>query len=160
MGFTIRPVTPEDRDWLRQIVTELLGGIPIVTPSGRYAPESLPGFVAVQDGVRVGLLNYHIAGDRCEVVTLASLRPGAGIGTALMEAARRVAVQQGCRRLWLVTTNDNLNALRFYQKRGFLLVALYRNAMDQVRRIKPAVPLVGLDGIPLRDMIELEMPLV
>jgi hypothetical protein len=27
--------------------------------------------------------------------------------------------------------------------------------MDDVRRLKPAVPLTGIDGIPLRDMITL-----
>jgi hypothetical protein len=57
----------------------------------------------------------------------------------------------------LVTTNDNLNALRFYQKRGFVLVAVHRNALEVSRKLKPEIPLVGMDSIPLRDEIELEM---
>jgi DNA-3-methyladenine glycosylase I len=72
---------------------------------------------------------------------------------------KKVARQSGCRRLWLVTTNDNLNALRFYQKRGFALVAVHRNALEISRKLKPEIPLIGADGIPLRDEIELEITL-
>lgn len=56
-----------------------------------------------------------------------------------------------------LSPDDNLNALRFYQKRGFVLVAIYRNALDIARKLKPEIPLIGNDGIPLRDEIELEM---
>ncbi len=50
-----------------------------------------------------------------------------------------------------------MNALRFYQKRGFVLVAIHRDALDISRKLKPEIPLIGNDGIPLRDEIELEM---
>jgi RimJ/RimL family protein N-acetyltransferase len=75
----------------------------------------------------------------------------------LIDTAKQRARQAGCQRLWLITTNDNLTALRFYQKRGFTLAALHRNALKQSRKIKPEIPLVGNHGIPLRDEIELEM---
>jgi hypothetical protein len=52
-----------------------------------------------------------------------------------------------------------MNALRFYQKRGFVLVAVHRNALEQSRKLKPEIPLIGDDEIPLRDEIELEMML-
>ncbi len=81
----------------------------------------------------------------------------ARIGTALIDAVKDVATMAHCKRLWLITANDNMAALRFYQKRGFLLVAVYRNAVEQSRRLKPEIPLVGIDGIPLRDEIELEL---
>jgi hypothetical protein len=61
--------------------------------------------------------------------------------------------------LWLITTNDDLRALGFYQKRGMSLVMVYRNAMDLARKLKPQIPLVGLNCIPFRDEIELEMVL-
>lgn len=77
----------------------------------------------------------------------------------MVEAAKGWARQQGCERLWLVTTNDNVDALRFYQKRGFALVRLYRRAIENSRRLKPGIPLVGAYGIPIRDEIELEMVL-
>ena len=83
----------------------------------------------------------------------------AGIGTALIDAVKDVATMARCKRLWLITTNDNMAALHFFQKRGFMLVAVYPNALEQSRKLKPEIPLIGIDGIPLRDEIELEMPL-
>jgi GNAT superfamily N-acetyltransferase len=107
----------------------------------------------------VGLVTYNIEGESCEVVTIDSIRPSSGVGTALIEAVRDIAIKSRCERLWLITTNDNLNALRFYQKWGFVLVAVHRNALDVSRKLKPEIPLIGDDGIPLRDEIELEMML-
>lgn len=122
-----------------------------------YRPAGLPGFLAAWDGESAGVVTYHLEGDACEIVTLDSLRPGQGIGTALIEAVRAVAAEAGCRRLWLITTNDNLHALGFYQKRGFRLVAIHAGAVDQARKLKPAIPRLGSDGIPIRDELELEI---
>jgi GNAT superfamily N-acetyltransferase len=120
----------------------------------------MPGFVAVDTGgAWVGLITYRLAATECEVISLNSLRPGVGIGSALIGAVREIARQNGCCRLWLMTTNDNMNALHFYQKRGFVLAALYPDALAEARRLKPEIPLTGFDGIPLRDEIELEMTL-
>ncbi|MFP3471139.1 GNAT family N-acetyltransferase, partial [Micrococcus sp. SIMBA_144] len=62
----------------------------------------------------------------------------------------------GCSRITLITTNDNLAALKFYQKRGFVMTAIHRNAVEKARKIKPEIPLIGNDGIPIRDEIQLE----
>jgi GNAT superfamily N-acetyltransferase len=124
-----------------------------------YYPEKLPGFIADIDGKWVGLLTYEIGNRECEVVTLNSTSGGMGIGSGLLEAVRKVAISAGCKRLWLITTNDNTRALRFYQKRGFRLVALYPNQLEKSRLLKPEIPVVGMDGIPLRDEIELEISL-
>ena len=82
---------------------------------------------------------------------------GRGIGTALLEAVKEVAVTLECQRMWLITTNDNLPALRFYQKRGFTRVQVYPNAVERSRQLKPDIPLAGQHGIPIRDEIELEL---
>jgi GNAT superfamily N-acetyltransferase len=124
-----------------------------------YYPEKLPGFVADIDGKWVGLLTYEIRNWECEVVTINSTSETLGIGSGLLEAVRKVAISAGCKRLWLITTNDNTRALRFYQKRGFRLVALYPNQLEKSRLLKPEIPVVGMDGIPLRDEIELEISL-
>lgn len=102
------------------------------------------------------MVTYHVGGNQCEIVSLDSVYPNRGIGTALLQAVRAAALQAGSGRLWLVTTNDNLNALRFYQKWGFVLAALYPNGLEKARALKPSIPLIGLEGIPLRDEIELE----
>lgn len=154
------PLRPEDRDWVERFVAEHWGAAMVVGHGTIYYPHELPGFAAVQAGERVGLVTYRIEGERCEIVTLDSLRPSSGVGTALIEAVKQVARRAGCTRLWLTTTNDNMNALRFYQKRGFALVALRPNALALSRRLKPQIPLIGDHGIPLRDEIDLAMELV
>jgi ribosomal protein S18 acetylase RimI-like enzyme len=153
----IRSLSVDDKDWVEKLMPELWGDSTVVGHGTVYRPHELPGFVALQDGEVVGLLTYCTEGENCEVVTINSLRPASGIGTALIEAASNAARQAGCKRLWLITTNDNLTALRFYQKRGFVLAALHRDAVEQSRKLKPAIPLVGESGIPLRDELELEL---
>jgi N-acetylglutamate synthase-like GNAT family acetyltransferase len=119
-------------------------------------PHELPGFRVERGGEMVGLLTYRIDGDACEIVTLDATIEQRGIGTALIDATCAAAVEAGCKRLWLITTNDNLDALRFYQRRGFRIVAVQPNAVDESRRLKPSIPEVGAYGIPLRDELELE----
>jgi ribosomal protein S18 acetylase RimI-like enzyme len=128
----------------------------VVSRGKVHYADGLPGFVALLGNRRVGLLTYRIESGEWEIVTLDSLMERIGIGTSLIRAVRSVAVSSKCRRLWLITTNDNLNALRFYQRRGFSIAALYRNALDLSRKLKPEIPRMGLDEIPLRDELELE----
>jgi GNAT superfamily N-acetyltransferase len=123
-------------------------------------PLDHPALVAeTADGHLLGMLTYVPSHDgrQCEILTLHADEQWRGAGTALIEAAGQLARQQGCTRLWVITTNDNVDALRFYQRRGFCLVAVHRGAVDRSRvRLKPEIPAVGAYGIPLRDEIELE----
>jgi ribosomal protein S18 acetylase RimI-like enzyme len=68
-------------------------------------------------------------------------------------------VAAGCRRLWLITTNDNTPAIRFYQRQGMRVVAVHHNAIVDARRIKPEIPEFGVDGQPICDEIEFEIDL-
>lgn len=154
----IRPVDSDDGDWIAQFITERWGAEFVAAHYEVYHCRDLPGFVATEGEKKVGLLTYKIVAGDCEVVSLDSLQPCVGIGTGLIDAVKGAAYESGCKRLWLVTTNDNMNALRFYQKRGFAMVKINRNAIEFARNLKP-VPLTGADGIPLRDEIELEMML-
>jgi len=157
-GFRIRPVDSDDGDWIAQFITERWGAEFIAAHYKVYHCRDLPGFVATDGEDKVGLLTYKIVAGDCEIVSLDSLQSCMGIGTGLIDAVKGAACESGCKRLWLVTTNDNMNALRFYQKRGFALVKINRNAIEFARNLKP-VPLIGAEGIPLRDEIELEMML-
>ncbi len=141
-------------------MAKLWGDDLIVVHGTSYQPSALPGFIAYRGGEWVGLVTYHVQGAECEIITLNSLYPSMGIGTALAKAVKKAAQSANCRRLWLVTTNDNLNALWFYQKRGFVLVAVHRNAVEEARKRKPQIPAIGEYGIPLRDEIELELLLL
>ncbi|WP_204048759.1 GNAT family N-acetyltransferase [Microbispora siamensis] len=155
---TVRPLTAEDVTWVRELFTERWGGVISVSRGVAHDTTELPGFVALLDGKRAGVATYTISGRECELVTLDSVREGAGVGTALVEAVAGAARAGGAVRLWLVTTNDNLRALRFYQRYGFDLVAVHRDAVARSRELKPSIPEIGLDGIPLRHELELELP--
>ena len=115
----------------------------------------LPAFVASVDGEPAGLLTWHPRGDQFEVVGLEAWIPGRGIGAALLRAARAEARALGCARLWLITNNDNLDAMRFYQRRGWELVAIHRRGADRARALKPSIPVVGDHGIPVHHEVEL-----
>lgn len=157
--FTIRPSDKTDRVWVAQFLDEHWGSTRIVTRGQVYLAHLLDGFIAMKDDKAVGLITYNIEDHACEILTLNSLVEGEGIGAALLQAVKQAALEGGAKRLWLITTNDNMDALRFYQKRGFALVAVHRNALDEARKIKPEIPLFGSNGVPLRDEIELEMKL-
>jgi N-acetylglutamate synthase-like GNAT family acetyltransferase len=159
--FQIRALDNTDRNWVAHFLDKYWSSTKLVTRGKVYYAHLLPGFTAElnaapEDAPPAGLLTYTIEGQDCEIVTINSLETGIGVGTALLEAVKEVALAAGCARLWLITTNDNLDALRFLQKRGFELVAVHRNALFEARKLKPQIPLLGKDGIPLRDEIELE----
>jgi DNA-3-methyladenine glycosylase I len=158
-SFQIRPISEGDREWIARLLAQWWAGTKIVTRGKLHHAEKLPGFIAVQKGKPAGLITYEITGKDCEIVTMNSLVEGKGAGSALIGAIKKIAINAGCKRLWLITTNDNTKALRFYQKRGFKLVAIHREAIEQSRKLKPEIPLTGNDGIPIRDEIELEMAL-
>ncbi len=152
----IRATGEHDRAEVAKLLRQLWGDDLVVGHGVTWTPSGLPGFLARDSGGVVGLLTYEVRGDALEVVTINALRPAAGVGTALLDAALTAAREHGCARVRLTTTNDNLDALRFYQRRGFRLVALRPDALAGSRRLKPGIPLVGAYGIPLRDELELE----
>ncbi len=156
--YTLRPIRPEDKPWIRQLMRDHWAAEMVFVHGMRFDPHELPGFIAEIGAEKAGLITYSIAGGNCEIVTLDSLVPGKGIGRAMIEAVMNAAKGSRCRRLFVVTTNDNLHALRFYQRKGFTLAALRPNAMEETRKHKP-IPLIGENGIPIRDEIELEMML-
>ena len=150
-------ITEASRPAIQRFTHDHWGTDFVVAHGVVYYPHILPGLAAFDEGgAIVGLVTYCLEGESCQIVTLDSLRPGRGLGSALMAGAIGAARAAGCRRVWLITTNDNLNALRFYQKRGFQLFALYPNALVETRRLKQALPLLGQAGIPLRDELALE----
>lgn len=153
----VRQLTPEDLPRLRQFWKENWGDEFVIAHGVVYYPEGLDGFIALEDDEWVGEVTYAYSGTDCEIVSLDSLREGRGIGTKLIDAVRAEAQKKNCGRLFLITTNDNLNALGFYQKRGFELVRIHRGAINKSRKIKPGIPKIGMNNIPLRDEIEMEI---
>ena len=117
------------------------------------------GFFAEEEGEIIGLITYEVSDRILEILSLDSLRPCRGLGTALIERVVQTARELGCRKIVVITTNDNLHALGFYQRRGFDMARLFRGALEVSRRLKPEIPLIGENNIPLRHEIELELVL-
>jgi GNAT superfamily N-acetyltransferase len=156
-GVKIRPVSEDDRPTLSWLVTQLWGAEVVAVHGSMLRPAELPGFIAERSGRVTGLLTYQVVGDMLEIVTLNAIDRRAGIGTQLIEAAVIAARRYGCRQVRLTTTNDNVDALRFYQRRGFRLAELRPGAVDKSRQVKPEIPRVGEYGIPLHDEIDLTL---
>jgi GNAT superfamily N-acetyltransferase len=155
-AIAVRPVEAEDRSWAEAFLREV-GALRVARRGELVAPLDHPMLVCEVEGVPEGLLTYVIDRSDCEILTIHARRRRNGVGTALIEAVRAVARERGCQRLWLVTTNDNVDAMRFYQRLGFRLSAIRSGAGDAARRsLKPEIPEIGDHGIPLRDEIDLE----
>ena len=151
----IRPIDEGDRPMLAWLVAELWGSEIVAVHGSSLRPAELGGFIAEQSRRVVGLLTCQLIGSVLEIVTLNAIDRRAGIGTMLIEAAVSKARRFGCREVRLTTTNDNVDALRFYQRRGFRLAEIRPGAVDQAREQKPEIPRVGDYGIPLHDEIDL-----
>ncbi|MCT2280309.1 GNAT family N-acetyltransferase [Micromonospora chalcea] len=155
-SIRVRQARDGDRDALAALHEREWGGPLVVVHDTRYDLRDLPTLVAVDEtGGFAGALAYRVDADGLEVVSLAASVSGNGAGTALLAAAEEAARAAGADRIWLVTTNDNLGALRFYQRRGLRIVAVDAGAVDRARAVKPTIPQVGADGIPLHDELRL-----
>ena len=114
-----------------------------------HRTADLDGLVAEIDGQPAGLLTWRFDdADGVEVVTVDALVTGPASAPHCCGPSAALTVDAGRARLWLITTNDNLPALRFYQQRGWDLVALHRHEVDQARELKPSIPAAGPNGIP------------
>ena len=157
LSFQIRGKNEEDKEWIIPYMRHNWGSEKMVTKNKVYNATELLGFIAEQNEKPVGIALYNIENKECEIVLLESFIKKNGIGSSLIDCINKIATTQECKRVWLITTNDNLAAIRFYQMRGFSLVAIYHNAINESRKLKPEIPLRGIDGISIRDEIELEL---
>lgn len=154
-----RAAADADRAAIAGLLTSSWGGTTVVAHGTAFAADTLDALLAEQDGEIVGLLTYVLCDGELEVVSLDAFHRRLGIGTQLLDTAARLAREAGAARLWLVTSNDNLDALRFYQRRGLRLVAVSPGPVDEARLIKPSIPPVGEYGIAVHDELTLELRL-
>lgn len=155
-NFSIEKVTDATRAEIVAQIIESWGSCLVVSRGKLHDTRMMPGFAAIENKVVAGYIMYNIEGGDCEIAVLESLRQKQGIGAALINAVIAIAKGAGCRRVWLTTTNSNINAIRFYQKFGFTLKAVHINAMEEARKLKPQIPLEW-DGIPIAHEFEFEI---
>jgi len=134
-------------------------GLNIAVHRELYNLRDLPCIIALSDNRVIGYCYYRILNGECEIMAIESMQKNSGVGSALIKRVNELASAEKCTRVYLQTTNDNTNALRFYQRRGFNMCEIRFNELEYARKLKPVIPLVGEDDIPLLHEIELEMVL-
>jgi ribosomal protein S18 acetylase RimI-like enzyme len=149
-----------DRPRLAGLMTARWGSTSVARLRRLTDVTGLEGFVAAgESGEWMGYASYEIDGSSLEILVLESVRENRGVASALIARCVARAIESKLDRVWLITTNDNVDALRFYQRRGFVLVALHRNGVSWSRQnMKPEIPELGFHDIPIRDELELELP--
>lgn len=154
--MSIKEITKDNREKIVSFFKVHWGSPEMVISTGIYQCDQLDGFIFEEDNEIIGLVTYVIKDHELEVISLDSIQEGKGIGTSLMEKVENVAKQKGIQVVSLVTTNDNLHALKFYQKRGYRITNVIPDAVNRARKIKPSIPLIGNEGIPLNDELILK----
>lgn len=148
------------QDKINEFFIKQWGSPEMVISSGVFDCAKLEGFAVLDtDQEIIGYITYTLSGNECEIISLDSLEEGRGIGTALVQKVECVAKEKDCQKVRLITTNDNLRVLSFYQKRGYGLTALFKGAVEKAREWKPEIPQLGNDRIPIRDEILLSKSL-
>jgi GNAT superfamily N-acetyltransferase len=156
MNIVALPI--ELKDETERIAAGTWGGTYVAVHGELYDLRELPCYIAFANKQKVlGYCYYRFDGNECEIMAIESVTPGKGVGTALINAVITKAKSKKCKRVFVNTSNDNTHALRFYQRRGFTMCAVRWNEFDYLRIIKPTIPLIGDDNIPLLHEIELEI---
>jgi len=149
--------TKKDEKALSELIKQSWRSDIIVSRGKKYKVEDLEGILTYENEKIIGLGLYYIKNRECEIVLLEALFQKQGIGTKIIEKIKEIAITNKCKRIWLITSNDNINAIKFYQRRGFFISNFYKNAMEESRKLKPEIPLIGEYEIPIKDEIEFEI---
>ncbi len=155
----VRPVAEDEREEFVRRVAETWGSPVVVSREVAHDVRALDALIAVdpETGRWLGMASYRFEAAECELVQLVAFERGRGVGSALLSAVTDAARAARLRRVWLTTTNDNLDAMRFYQRRGFKFIWIWRDALVRARQLKPEIPQIGDYGIPITDEIEMEL---
>lgn len=155
--MNIVSLSTANRAGVDRFIRDEWGGPMIVTLGNLFDSSVLPGYMTLENGQIIGAILYRLSGNECEVAALYALEQNHGVGTALLNIVIETAQGQNCRRVWLVTTNDNTHAIRFYQKYGFALKAVHIGSFAVIRQLKKGLPANGIDGSPLEHEFEFEI---
>jgi ribosomal protein S18 acetylase RimI-like enzyme len=155
----VREGTPADQEGAMALFRRDFGHTQIVAFGEVAALESAPVLVATMKGELAGALAYRDRPDALQIVALATdpMWQRTGVGGHLVAEAEAAARTRGLGRVVLATTNDNLPALSFYQRRDYYITEVIPGAILQHLKGKNAV---GFGGIPIRDEIRLQKDLI
>jgi len=158
--MNLRPITPEDREWIAEMIGTAFGSVRLISNEHLIEDASLlDGFAAEIDARPIGCALINEVDGDTELVALVTVYRGAGVGAALLDAVVERGRRDGWKRLWLVTSNDNTDAIRVYQRAGWDWTEFRRDAITRARATRPEIPELGNHGIPVRHEIHFEAPL-
>ncbi|WP_150523902.1 GNAT family N-acetyltransferase [Roseibium sediminis] len=153
MTIIVRSTQDEDHDVIHDLLVNRWTSPEMLLDGDLIDASQLPGFVAFEGDELVGLVTLIIRDDEWEILTLDSVNRWGGTGSKLLEAVIHDARIKGVKRVTVRTSNDNLDAFRFYQRRGFRLERVRPGVIDEERAKNPDIPLRGDYGIEIRDEI-------
>lgn len=159
----VKRLSRSDRPWLQKYLSEEWGSDMIVSRGKIHKASECDGFIAFKNNQPIGVITFLIENNEMEALSINVLdsETKKGVGTKLAHKLLEYAKSlKNLKRIWGITTNDNVEAIKFHQQSGLKLVAIYPNAMEESRKLKASIPLIGLHGIPIRDEIELEYRLI
>ncbi|WP_337099138.1 GNAT family N-acetyltransferase [Paenibacillus sp. YIM B09110] len=152
----LAPMSEIDREWLKEQWVQW-GDETMITKGKQHHIQGMDAFIAWDDDVQVGEAAYRLDIYDCELMSMNATVQGIGVGSKLLSTVEQMVKQSGRNRIWLITSNDNVDALRFFQRCGYRITAVYPGSIDEARKmLKPTIPKVGYYDIPIRDEIELE----
>jgi len=153
MSVIIRRINESDKEAVFQLLAERWAGPEMLLDGEIVDASALPGYVAYAGDELVGLVTLIKRDGEWEILTLDSLNRWGGTGTQLLNAVVEEARAAGIDRLTVRTSNDNLDAFRFYQRRGFRLERVAQGVIDAEREKKPEIPMRGDYGIEIHDEV-------
>lgn len=155
--LVLKATLSDDAQWIKDLCDKNWGGEPLVVRGKKFHPTALPGLIAESENKIIGALFYEIRAHDCEIIMVEVFDKFNGIGTQLLNELINIAKSKNCNRIYLMTTNDNLDALRFYQRRGFTICGIHIDSVKESRKLKPTIGMIGDHDIPLRDEIDLQL---
>ena len=152
----IRFIQPNEKQEIKALFVREWNSNMMVSRGHQHLVENLECVIATTEDKISGVLTFNIQNNQAEIVSLESFEEGKGIGIKLLDFALNHFKMLDLERIWLITSNDNCNAMRFYQKRDWIMVNIHLNAIEEARKMKPEIPLIGYDNIPILHEIEFE----
>lgn len=150
----VREATDADRPLVRALFERDFGRTRVIGFGQVLDVDAMPALVATMHEDVSGALAYRLLGDGLHIVALATdpMWQRSGVGGHLVAEAELLARRLSLARVIVTTTNDNLPALYFYQRRGYRLVSVSPGSM--LAHTEGVLP--GFAGIPVRDEMQLE----
>ncbi|WP_395172646.1 GNAT family N-acetyltransferase [Roseibium alexandrii] len=153
MSVNIHATTAEDHADVLQLLNDRWTSPDMIIENETIDASRLPGYTARADGELVGLVTLIKRPEEWEILTLDSFNRWDGVGSRLLQAVVEEAKASHIHRLTVRTSNDNLDAFRFYQRRGFRLERIGFGVIDAEREKNPGIPLTGDYGIEIHDEV-------